>query len=36
MLIDGSISSDYNVAEKEREKVQKYQDLCVELERSGR
>jgi len=33
MLIDVAIPSDLNVADKEAEKINKYQDLRIELER---
>ena len=33
MLLDVSIPADFNIVEKEREKIRKYQDLCLELQR---
>ena len=32
MLLDVSIPADFNIVEKEREKIQKYKDLCFELQ----
>jgi len=32
MLLDVSIPADFNTVEKEREKIQKYKDLCFELQ----
>jgi hypothetical protein len=35
MLIDVAISGDRNVVEKEAEKILKYKDLTIEIQRMG-
>ena len=32
LVLDVSIPADFNIVEKEHEKVLKYQDLCLELQ----
>ena len=33
ILLDVAIPADFNIVDKEKEKIQKYQDLCLELQR---